>query len=98
MQMLTDIKGETDNNTIMCCAAVLSHFSHTPLSATLWTVAYHAPLFTGGGLLFHSPEDLPDSGFELASPVSPALQGDSLLLSHWFYILHTHTHTHKHIN
>ena len=103
MQMLTDIKGEIDSNTIMCCAAVLSHFSHTPLSATLWTVAYHAPLFTGffrqeywGGLPFHSLEDLPDPGFELASPVSPALQGDSLPLSHWFYILHTHTHTQTH--
>ena len=32
------------------------------------------------GLLFPSPGDLPDPGIELASP---ALQADSLLLSHW---------------
>ena len=30
------------------------------------------------GLLFSSPEDLPDSGIVLMSPVSPALQADSL--------------------
>ena len=34
---------------------------------------------TGSGLLC-SPVDLPDLGIE---PVSPALQADSLLLSHW---------------
>ena len=33
------------------------------------------------GLLF-SPRDLPDPGMESAFPVSPALQVDSLLLSH----------------
>ena len=27
--------------------------------------------------------DLPDSGIEPVSPVAPALQADSLLLSHW---------------
>jgi len=32
------------------------------------------------GLPFPLPEDLPDPGIE---PVSPALQADSLLLSHW---------------
>ena len=32
------------------------------------------------GLQFPSPEDLPNSGIEPLSPVSPALQGDSLLL------------------
>ena len=35
------------------------------------------------GLPFPSPGDLPDPGIELMSPVSPALQVDSLLLSHW---------------
>ena len=30
-----------------------------------------------------SARDLPDSGIEPASPVSPALHMDSLLLSHW---------------
>ena len=34
------------------------------------------------GLPFHSPGDLPDPGIEPTSPVSPALQADSLPLSH----------------
>ena len=49
---------------------------------TPWTVALQAPLFTEfsrqeywSGLLFPSPEDLPDPGIE---PGSPALQADSL--------------------
>ena len=33
-----------------------------------------------GGLQFSSPGDLPDPGIK---SISPALQGDSLLLSHW---------------
>ena len=82
--MLTDIKGETDSNTIMCCAAVFSHFSHIRLFATLWTVAHHAPLFTGffrqeywSGLPFPLPGDLPNPEIKLASF---ALQADSLPL------------------
>ena len=35
---------------------------------------------TGSGLLCSPPVDLPDLGIE---PVSPALQADYLLLSHW---------------
>ena len=35
------------------------------------------------GLPFPTPGDLPDSGIEPVSPVSPALQADSLPLSHW---------------
>ena len=53
---------------------------------TPWTVALQAPLsmrFSGqecwSGLLFPSPGDLPDPGSE---HVSPALQADSLPLSH----------------
>ena len=67
----------------------LSHFSHVQLFVTLWTVARKAPLSMGfsrqeywSGLQFHSPGDLPSPGIELRSPVSPALQTDSLLLSH----------------
>ena len=52
------------------------------LFAALWTVAYQAPLSMGfsrqeywSGLLFPSPEDLPDPGIE---PRSPALQADAL--------------------
>ena len=56
------------------------------LFVTLWTVAHHASLSMGfsrqeswSGLPFPSPGNLPDPRIE---PVSPALQADSLLLSH----------------
>ena len=56
------------------------------LFATPWTVAYQAPLSMGfprseywSGLPFPSPEDLPNPGIQ---PKSPALQVDSLPLSH----------------
>ena len=52
-------------------------FSRVLLFATLWTVAYQAPLSTGfsrqeswSGLPFPSPGDFRDSGIE---PESPAL-------------------------
>ena len=52
------------------------------LFATLWTVAYQAPLSMGfsrqeywSGLPFPSPRDLPDPGIE---PRSPALEADAL--------------------
>ena len=64
--------------------------SRVQLFATLWTVAHQAPLFMGfsrqeywSGLPFPSPEDLAGPGFEPMSLVSPALQMDSLPLSHW---------------
>ena len=53
---------------------------------TLWTVAHQAPLSMGfprqeywRGLLFPSPRDLPYPGIK---PTSPALQADSLPMSH----------------
>ena len=56
--------------------------SHARLFATLWTVAYQAPLAMGlsrweywSGVPLPSPGDLPDPGFE---PRSPALQADTL--------------------
>ena len=56
-------------------------------SVTLWPAAHQASLSVGfsrqeyrGSLPFPPPEDLPDPGIELASP---ALQVDSLPLSHW---------------
>ena len=68
---------------------VLSRFSHVPLFVTLQTIAHQGPLSTGfskqeywTGLTCPPPGDLPDSGIEPASPGSPALQVDSLLLSH----------------
>ena len=56
--------------------------SRVRLFAALWTVAYQAPLSMGfsrqeywSGLLFPSPEDLPDPGIE---PRSATLQADTL--------------------
>ena len=56
------------------------------LFATPWTVARQAPLSVGlsrqaywSGLPFSSLGDLPDSGIEHMSPVSPALQVDSFI-------------------
>ena len=56
---------------------------------TLWTVAHQAPLSMGfprqeywSGEPFPSPGALPDPGIKLVSLVSPALQADSLPLSH----------------
>ena len=66
--------------------------SHSGVSSSLtssWTVACQAPLSMGfprqeywSGLPFPSPGDIPDSGIEPASLVSPELQVDSLPLSH----------------
>ena len=54
-----------------------------------WTVIHQVPLCMGfhrqaywSGLPFPSPGDLPNPGTEPASMVSPALQVDSLPLSH----------------
>ena len=67
-------------------AYVLSCFSHVQIFATLWTVVRQDPLSMGfsrqeywSGMLFPPPGDLPDPGIE---PMSSALAGDSLLLSH----------------
>ena len=58
-----------------------------PLFATQWTVAFQASLSMGfsrqeyrSGLPCLFPEDLPDPGIK---PAFPALQADSVLLSHW---------------
>ena len=63
--------------------------SHVQLFATLRTVARQAPLSMGfsrqeywNGLPFPPPGDLPEPRIELMSPVSSALQADSLQLSH----------------
>ena len=67
---------------------MLSSFSHVQLFATPWTEAHQAPLSKGlsqqeywSGSPF-SPGDLPNPGIKPASPVTPALQADSLSLSH----------------
>ena len=63
-----------------CLSSVVSD------SVTLWTVVHEASLPMGfsreqywSGLKFPPPDDLPDPGTE---PTSPALQADSLPLSH----------------
>ena len=68
---------------------VLSRFSRVQLFATPWTVALQAPLSMAfsrqeywSGLPCPPPRDLPDPGMEASSPLAPALQADSLLLSH----------------
>ena len=73
----------------MACVCVLSPFSCVWLCVTLWTVAHQAPWFMGFsrqeswcGLPCPPPGDLPDPGIEPASPTAPALQADSLPLSH----------------
>ena len=56
---------------------------------TLWTIALWAPLSMGFssqeycGLLFPPLGNLSDPGIKPTCPVSPALQMDSLPLSHW---------------
>ena len=68
----------------MCACSIV------PDSATLWTVICQAPLSMGfsrqeywSGLSFPPPRDLPSSGIKPTSPVSPALQADSLPTEPW---------------
>ena len=63
--------------TPLCCA-VLSHFSHVLLFATLWIVACQAPLSLGlsrqeywSGFPCPPPGDLPNPGLEPTSAASP---------------------------
>ena len=71
------------------CACTLSRFSHVQLFETPWTIARQAPLTMGfsrqeywSGLPSPPPGDLPHVGIKPTSPASPALQADSLPLSH----------------
>ena len=70
-------------------ALCVQSLSHVQRFATPWTVARQAPLSMGfsrqerwSGLPFPPPGDLPDPGIESVTCLSPALQEDSLLLSH----------------
>ena len=67
--------------------------SHVGFFVTLQTVARQAPLSMvfprqeyWSGLAFPLPGDLPNPGIEPASLVSPALQVDSLPLSHLGFV------------
>ena len=66
------------------------HFSHVSLFVMPWTTAHQASLATRffrqecwSGFACPPPGDLPDTGIKPVSPESPALEVDSLLLSHW---------------
>jgi len=68
------------------CAVAVQYLSHVWLFVAPWTVTHQAPLYMEfskqeywSGFSFLSPGDLPDPGIELRSP---ALQADSLPLSH----------------
>ena len=70
--------------------------SHICFSVTPCTVACQAPLSMGfsqqeyqSELPFPPPEDLLDPRIEPASSVFPALQVNSLLLSHWGHPIYT---------
>ena len=71
---------------------------------TPWTVACQAPLSMGfssqeywSGLSFPSPGHLPNPGIKPTSPVSPALQADSLPPETWGKPIHVqHTQSHQH--
>ena len=73
----------------LVCAFVLSRFSHVQLFVTPWNVTLQAPLSMEfwrqeycSGVPCPPLGDLPNPGIEPKSPASPALQVDSLLLSH----------------
>ena len=73
---------------------MLSCFSCVQLFAIPWTIARKAPLSMGfsrqeywSGLPFPPPGKLPKSGIQTSTLVSPTLQADSLLLSHWGSLL-----------
>ena len=68
---------------LFCCQVMFDSF------AAPWTVSHQAPLSMGfsrqeywSGLLFLFAGDLPNPGIEPLSPVSPAWQVNSLLLSY----------------
>ena len=70
-------------------AHMLSCFSHVLLFVTPWTIAQQALLSKGSSrqeywseLPCPPPGDLSDPGIEPESPATPALQADSLPLSH----------------
>ena len=69
-------------------ACTLSCFSCIRLFAIKWTIVCQAPLSMGfsrqeywSGVPYPLPENLPDPEMEPTSPATPALQGDSSLLS-----------------
>ena len=85
---------------------MLSCFSRARLFATPWTTARQSSLSVGfsrqeywSGLPSPPPEDLPNPRIEPVSSASPALQADSLPLSHQGSPLTVHTmYVFPHVN
>ena len=83
------LDGSLDQKMDMSGKTGVCVLSRVRLFVTPWTVARQAPLSMGfsrreywNGLPFQSPGDLPKPGIRPTTPVSPALQADSLPLSH----------------
>ena len=94
-QSLTQLS--TGTHTCTRAHSVMSDF------ATVWTVAYQAPLSMGfsrqeywSGLSLPSPGDLPDPGIEPTSVTYPALAGRFFITSAAWKMPRHHTQTRKH--
>ena len=77
---------------------MLSRFSHVQFFVTPWTIAHQAPLSMGfsrqeywSGLLFPTPEDLPDSGLKPVFPAAPALAGGFFTISATWEVLYLYS-------
>ena len=85
VRQISDLAHSMSRSICVCVCAQLLH--HARLFATPWTIAWQAPLSMGfsrqeyrNGLPCPPSGDLPDPGIK---PGCPALQVDTLLLSHW---------------
>ena len=81
------------NQSILKEVSEVKSLSRVRLFATPWTAAYKAPLSMGfsrqeyrSRLPFPTPEDLPDPGIELASPMSSVFASRFLPLSHLCFL------------
>ena len=86
--MLITFKSLIHFELIFVCAVHSQSLSHIRLFETLWTVGHQTPLSMGfsrqeywRGLPCPPPGDLPDSGIESESPMSPALAGKYFTIS-----------------
>ena len=84
---MRQVAGHSNESSII--VRVCPSLSRVCLFEVLWTVAHQTSLSKGfsrhgywSGLPFPPPGDFPDPGIKPTSPASPALQADSLPLSH----------------
>ena len=80
---------ENINSNLICMCICAQSLQPCPTLCSLWTVDHQVPMSMGfsrqnywSGLPCLPPGDLPEPGIKSTS-VAPALQLDSLLLSHW---------------